>query len=231
MIALQEQLEPQELTALDRMMARWEIAKRDPIGFMKWFVFTADQHDKEEPCKRFPWHLPHIQYITRLWQANQRLSLLKSRQMKMTWLFVILSLWEAIFHKGRLIMLQSKREEDAIGDSNSGDGLIGRAKYIMEHMPFQEQLVPGYDPTGKMLRFRDTGSTLWAIPQGGSIIRQRTASGIFSDEAAFQPDASDAYTAAGPCIRGGGWFVSLTTPDYSDGGHTRRLHEDTLSDS
>ena len=231
MIALPEQLEPQELAALDRTVARWTIAERDPIGFMRWFVYTADQHDKEQPCKAFPWYLPYVQYLTRLWQHNQRLSILKSRQMKQTWLFVILSLWEAIFHKGRLIMLQSKREEDAIGDSNSGDGLIGRAKYIMEHMPFREQLVPGYDPTGKMLRFRGTGSTLWAIPQGGSIIRQRTASGIFSDEAAFQPEASDAYTAAGPCIRGGGWFVSLTTPDYSDGGHTRRLHEDELSET
>jgi len=151
--------------------------------------------------------------------------------MKQTWLFVILSLWEAIYHDGRLIMLQSKRLEDAVGDSNSGDGLIGRAKYIMEHMPCREQLVPGYDPTAIMLRFRDTGSTLWAIPQGGAIIRQRTASGIFSDEAAFQEEAADAYTAAGPCIRGGGWAVSLTTPDYADGGHTRSLHEDNLSET
>jgi len=212
-------------------MARWEIASRDPIGFMRWFVYTADQHDKEKPCKRFPWYLPYIQYITRLWQHNSRLSLLKSRQMKQTWLFVILALWEAIFRKGRLIMLQSKRLEDAVGDSNAGDGLIGRAKYIIEHMPFREHLIPGYDPTAVMLRFRDTGSTLWAIPQGGSIIRQRTASGLFSDESAFQPEASDAYTAAGPCIRGGGWMVSLTTPDYADGGHTRKLHEDDLDEN
>ena len=114
--------------ATERIRARWTIAEADPIGFMRWFVYTADQHDKVQPCKAFPWDLPYIQYITRLWQHNQRLSLLKSRQMKQTWLFVILSLWEAIYHDGRLIMLQSKRLEDAVGDSNSGDGLIGRAK-------------------------------------------------------------------------------------------------------
>lgn len=151
--------------------------------------------------------------------------------MLLTWLFVILSLWDGIFHDGRLIMLQSKREDDAIGDSNSGDGLLGRAKYVMEHMPCQEELIPGYDPAGKLIRFRNRGSTLWAIPQGAAIIRQRTASGVVSDEAAFQPEASDAYAAAMPCIRGGGWFVSITTPDYADGGHTRRLHEDTLSET
>lgn len=216
---------------LDRMMARWEIAKRDPIGFMRWFVYTCDQHDKEHPCKPFPWFLPYIQYLTRLWQHNRRLSILKSRQMKQTWLFVILSLWEAVFYKGRLIILQSKREEDAIGDSNTGDGLLGRAKYIMDHMPFQEQLIPGYDPTYNKMKFTKTGSTLHAIPQGGAIIRTHTCSGVFDDEAAFQPEAADAYTAAGPCIRGGGWMVSLTTPDYADGGHTRRLHEDNLSET
>ena len=157
--------------------------------------------------------------------------------MKMTWLFAILSLWDAMFHRGRLIMLQSKREDDAVGDENSGDGLLGRVKFVMNHMPFAEDLVKynadgtlNYAPKYNMVRFLGMNSTLWAIPEGAAIIRQRTASGILSDEAAFQPRAGDSYTAGRPCIRGGGWYVSLTTPDAADGGHTRRLHEDRLDE-
>lgn len=151
--------------------------------------------------------------------------------MMLTWLFVILATWEGIFRKGRLIMLQSKREADAIGDSNSGDGLLGRAKYVLNHMPCRGALIPGYDPAGKMIRFKGTGSTLQAIPQGGDVIRTHTVSGVVSDEAALQEECADAYTAAMPCIRGGGWYVSITTPSYEDKGFTRRLHEDNLDEA
>jgi len=215
----------------ERIRARWTLAEADPIAFLRWFVYSCDQHDKEQPCKAFPWHLDYIQYLVRLWQVNPKISVLKSRQMMLTWLFVILATWEGIFYDGRLIMLQSKRLADAVGDANSGDGLLGRAKYVMEHMPCQETLVPGYDPAGEMIRFLDRGSTLQAIPQGGDVIRTHTVSGVVSDEAAMQEDCSDAYTAAMPCIRGGGWYVSITTPRYGDKGFTRSLHEDTLSET
>jgi len=212
------------------LRARWELARRDPILFQRWFVWTCDQHDQDNPIKRWPWHLPYIQNMTRLWQRNLCISVLKARQMRMTWLFVILCLWDALFHHGRLIMFQSKREEDAIGDETSGDGLLGRAKFIMNHMPGREILVPDYTPMGKKILLPSNNSTLWAIPQGASIIRQRTASRILSDEAALQPEAADAYTAARPCIRGGGGYSSVTTANMADGGHTRLLHEDRLDE-
>ena len=219
------------LRASERLKARWTLAQADPIAFLRWFTYSCDQHDKNQPCKAFPWELDYIQYLVRLWQANPKISVLKSRQMMLTWLFVILAVWEGIFHDGRLIMLQSKREADAIGDENSGDGLMGRAKYVINHMPCREYLVPGYVPTEKKIKFTDRGSTLQAIPQGGHVIRTHTVSGVVSDEAALQEECSDAYTAAMPCVRGGGWYVSITTPSYADKGFTRRLHEDNLSET
>ena len=217
--------------ATERIRHRWILAAHDPIAFLRWFTYSCDQHDKQQPCKAFPWHLDYIQYLVRLWQVNPKISVLKSRQMMLTWLFVILATWEAIFHDGRLLMLQSKRMEDAIGDANTGDGLLGRAKYVMDHMPCREQLVPSYEPMEKRVRILDRGSTLQAIPQGGDVIRTHTVSGVVSDEAAMQEECADAYTAAMPCVRGGGWYVSITTPRYGDKGFTRSLHEDELSET
>ncbi len=217
--------------ATERIRARWILAEYDPIAFLRYFVYSCDQHDKEQPCKPFPWYLDYIQYLVRLWQHNPKLSVLKSRQMLLTWLFVILATWEGIFHDGRLIMLQSKREADAIGDENSGDGLLGRAKYVLNHMPCKEALVGGCVVTEKKIKFTDRGSTLQAIPQGGHVIRTHTVSGVVSDEAALQEECRDAHAAAMPCIRGGGWYVSITTPSYEDQGFTRSLHEDTLSET
>lgn len=220
-----------------KLRARWELAMRDPAYFLQWFVYTLDTHDKEHPIKPFPWHKTHLRLLVELWKDNYRLSIVKCRQVVATWLFSALCLWESL-HPGKLIMLQSKKEEDAIGSETLGDGPLGRAKFIFSHIPGRHLLCPipkGSNEIGSIgthgrLEFVELNSGLWAIAQGGDIIRQRTASTIFSDEAAFQPEAEDAYVAAMPCIRDGGRYISLSTASLADGGHTRRLHLDELDE-
>jgi len=215
------------------MRLRWEQARRDPIVFLERFAWTCDQHDSVQPIKPFPMR-PHIIQMTRLWQDNRHMVICKSRQMLMTWLFCALSLWDALYHPGRLIMLQSKREADAIGDAVAGDGLMGRVKFMLMHMPGTIQgrdrvaFPDGTSCTMKAERvsFPSHNSTLWAVPQGAAIIRQRTASGILSDEAAFQDEFGNAYVAARPCIRGGGWFVALST---AHPGFFQKLFQDTVN--
>ena len=219
----------------ERLLTRWGLALRYPLLFLKFFTYTCDQKDVLNPIKAFPADRPHIKALVRLWQYNRMLAVLKSRQQMCTWLFAALSVWECLARPGRLVMLQSKREEDAIGDWVSGDGPLGRARFILNHLPAREMLltekaVPRaqLEANSNKVGFKVRGSTLWAIPQGASIIRQRTASGVLSDEAAFQPEFADAYMAAMPCIRGGGWFVALTTADLTDGGFFKKLWENTM---
>jgi len=213
-----------------RLLARWQLALSDPIRFQRWFVWTLDQHDQQRPCKPFPWERPHLQAITRLWQANRMLSICKSRQMVMTWWGASICLWDAL-HSGKFILQQSKRLEDAVGDEHAGDGPLGRTKFILEHIPGKRilGLVEGRDYVKQSahISFPKLNSSIWAIPQGANIIRQRTASGILSDESQFQEEFADAYTAARPCIRGGGWFVSLST---ANPGAANDLHADKLGD-
>lgn len=216
-----------------RLLVFWEKARRDPMDFLRYWVWTNDQHDMESEggsIKPFPVDKPHIEPIVRLWQWNRLLVLVKSRQMLQTWLFVALNVWLAIFRRGSLIMLQSQREEDAIGDFVNGDGLLGRARFILDHMPGRDVFLPDYEPKHNQIKFTDRRSTMWAIPQGGNIIRQRTCTSILSDEAAFQPEMEDSYTASRPTIRGSGRAAYVTTADLSDGGHTKQLYEDTLGD-
>ena len=218
-----------DATRLKRLRGRFRLAADDPITFLRWFVWTLDQHDKLHPVKRFPAERPQIVPVTRLWQANPLLSIRKSRQVVMTWLFAALSLWDAMFHRGRLVMLQSKRLEDAVGNEASGDGPLGRAKFILHHIPGLRLLGieegRDYRITETRIEFPAINSAVWAIPQGANIIRQRTASGILSDESHFQEEFADAYAAALPCIRGGGWFVSLST---AHPGAANDLHDDNL---
>ena len=148
----------------------------------------------------------------------------------MTWWGASICLWDAL-HSGKFILQQSKRLEDAVGDEHAGDGPLGRTKFILEHIPGKRilGLVEGRDYVKQSahISFPKLNSSIWAIPQGANIIRQRTASGILSDESQFQEEFADAYTAARPCIRGGGWFVSLST---ANPGAANDLHADKLGD-
>ena len=206
----------------------WEMARRDPIDFFRFFCFSCDSHDSANPIKPFPWERPHIQHVARLWQAHPLIIEVKSRQMFQTWEYCGLYLWDCIFNRGRLNFLQSKKEEDAIGDENTGDGLLGRCKFILSHMPGRKLLFPrgSYVLREKKVQFIYNHSTLHAIPEGGEMIRTHTASGLLSDEAAFQDELNEAYTSAIPCIRGGGRITLLSTPNP---GPFQLIYEDRLN--
>jgi hypothetical protein len=202
------------------------------LRFLEWFAFTLDTHDKANPVKPFPIGREYLRLMVKLWQANPLLSIRKSRQLIMTWLFSALCLWDTL-HPGRMTVQQSKRLEDAVGNEYAGDGPLGRSKFILSHIPGRKLLglveggSTGYIKLATSITFPKLNSSLLAIPQGGNIIRQRTLSGIMSDESHFQDEFSDAYAGAVACIRGGGWFVSLSTANL---GAALDLHEDRMGD-
>jgi hypothetical protein len=171
-------------------------------------VWTVDEHDETSPIKRFPiqGECPEAEYLARLvdtWRKSYLFLIEKSRQMLVTWLMVACHLWLAQFNDGKLVFFQSKKEEDA--DSN-----LERAKFIYDHQPFWLRMHP---ETRKYchLDWPDRHSRIWAIAQGPDVIRQYTASAIFSDEMAFQERAEDAFIAAKPTIDGGGRFSGTSS--------------------
>lgn len=208
-------------------MSAWAAALLDPMIFLQRFCWTLDQQDKVQAIKQFPAHRPYVREMVALWLDNPLLVIAKSRQMRCTWLFCALYLWQAIRYKGQLIMLQSKREADAIGNETAGDGLMGRTKFVLHHIPAWRSLVPRVNETAGMIEFPTQNSTIWAIPEGSDIIRQRTPSGILADEAAFQPEFGEAYVAAMACVKN---FGRMTVVSSAHPGAFERLFSDTLGD-
>jgi hypothetical protein len=207
-------LSPKQLTPEDQAELREinaTLAAIDPWAFVSEFVITQDEHDKENPFKRFPDKLMY-RVITRAWEEHPVLFIEKSRQIMVTWMFASLYLWDALFFKGRKHFLQSKRQEDA-------DDIIDRCRTVYEHLVAQG--FPGLakaktvnDRTGTTSRLQfDNRSVIRAIPQGPDIVRGPTSSGILSDEIAFQFEAEKAYEACLPSIHGGGRFTAPSTPN------------------
>jgi len=230
-------------TAMIRLRARWELARRNPSYFQRWFVYTnkaerrvgADGRIYYENIEApFPIATrPHLQYLNELWLHNAVGLVSKARQMQVTWWLASLALWDAVHHDNRLIMLQSKRLEDVIGDMQTGDGLLGRVKYMLHRIPYRHEIGLEFDPFengSAKVSIASRHSTIWAIAQGGAILRQRTAGGIASDETALQPEFEESFTAAMPCIRSGGWWWGATTANVVDKGFSRKLVKDILDD-
>ncbi len=210
----------------DIIEARWELSRRHPLWFFHWFVYTLDTHS-DTPIRPFPDHLPHIRALTRLWLGNRMLFIAKSRQMLVTWFAAAISAWYAVHRPGRLVYQQSKRLEDVVGNEHTGDGLMGRTKFILNHIPYRDWLLPKgtVDIKSESITFPRWNSSITPLAQGGDKIRSHTVSLLVTDETAFQDQFADAFTATVASIRRGRW-LGITTPDLHDGGTSMRIAMD-----
>lgn len=131
--------------------------------------------------------------------------------MLVTWLFVACHLWDSMFHDGRRIFFQSKKEKDANAN-------VDRAKLIYQHLPEQMRMKhKAKEPMAYLkLEFPKQNSLIEGTPQGDSVLRQYTASRIFSDEMAFQEQAEEAFIAAKPTVTGGGSFIGVSSPNFKN---------------
>ena len=188
--------------------------KHDLLYFLETYVWTldedADTANGENPIKRFPSReeRPELYELAELWWNKDgdpdgyHLCIDKSRQMMGTWVFVACDLWDTAFHKGVRTFFQSKKEKDA-------KNILERAWGIYRRLP--EFLKIEHQKLDTELIFPTLDSLIWAIPQGGDHIRSYTASNIFSDEAAKQPEFGEAMTASIPSAGKFGRIHSLST--------------------
>lgn len=193
-----------------------EIALKDPFIFISEFCFTLDTHDPLNPIKKFP-KFQYLEVIINEWFRTKIMFVAKSRQMMATWLFAACYLWDSL-HKGRLTFIQSKKEEDA-------NAVLDRVKFMYYRLPIRLQWgnlpkeieIPNQSPKPRdvycRFEFPWLYSTIIAVPQGADVLRSQTASGILSDELAFQDKAEESFVASKPTIEGGGRYTGLSTPN------------------
>lgn len=203
-------------------------------------LVTKDEHDQQSPMKPFPDTLylrslldcllvtgktldptsaryAHEAGHSALWLTALATSGLfmteKSRQVMVTWLCCAWILWTAKYQAHRLILVQSKREDDAAALVFTKDPFFARISFMEHHLPAHLKTLsfPKAGSYGHL--YFPNGTHIWAIPEGGEIIRSQTPSIIFSDECGFQPEFGAAVTAALPCIKGGGCFVGVSSAE------------------
>ena len=213
----------------------WERSRRSAHYFIfdSGVLLTKDEHEVEAPVKRFP-DKAYLRVVldcllltagilpadkaTWAREAGLRpeefadagmLAIEKSRQIMATWIVAAYCLWRAKFRPHQLILWQSKREDDSASVVYDKDWDTARMSFMESHLP------PGMrsqvSPSRCNLRYQDTGSRIWGIPEGSDIIRSNTPSVLVADEAAFQPEFASAKDAAMPAVKGGGQLIALSS--------------------
>ncbi|MDD5459024.1 MAG: hypothetical protein PHF37_06505 [Phycisphaerae bacterium] len=193
---------------------RAKIAERDPWWWLKYFVFTKDEHDKSVRRKPFP---PKAIYrvLCRVWRQYQEIFIDKSRQLMITWFFVAMYLHDSLFNYNRRNFFQSKKQEDA-------NAILDRARFIYDGvMELIEPVIGTWLPRVKKVGeksgsndrmvFLEVDSIIQAIPQGDDVIPSYTLSGLFSDETSLQPRFEAGYAAAMPAIDRDARFTGVGT--------------------
>jgi hypothetical protein len=196
---------------------------KDPEYFIfGGFVRTSDPHDRDHPVKPFP-NKDYLREILRYIHAGNEeqesdvVAISKSRQLSMTWLACAYAIWEARFHPQRVVMIQSKKAEDAYRLVFWKNWIAGRCSLMERAMPSFLRAVQVED--GVPLGIKATrgelvypnGSIIMGIPEGGHQFRSHVASLVISDECCFQPEFEDSFTAALAMSKNGGKIVLITT--------------------
>lgn len=179
--------------------------------FCRNFVYTLDEHDEDNPTKPIPMEKKYLSDLASIFQTERLLIIEKSRQMMVTWIGMAYCLWVGMFHEGRRVFVQSKKEKDA-------DELINRAKFIYSHLPeyFKIRYRANEPMSYLTIKFGKHNSVIQGIPQGADVIRQYTLSLLWSDEMAFQEKAEEAFVSAKPALSGGGQFIGVSTPNFKE---------------
>jgi len=188
-------------------------ALESPLVFAE-YVKTKDERDKDNPVKPFPYEKPDLKV---LYGDIDRYSILfvpKSRQIMLTWKLCIYCLWLAKRFSHRMIYVQSMNLLSAgklvFNGGASQNWETARISFLEHHLPgwLRDDVVATSDPPRLVF---PNGSIIEGIAQGGDKIRSQVPSFVFSDEAAFQPEFADAYTAMLPLCKGGAKLVAVSS--------------------
>lgn len=153
---------------------------------------------------------PHFEELCRLTLTHDRLTILKARQIGVTWFYVFVALWYALFRPNSNILILSIRQIEATN-------VKWRCKFVYRHLPEWLQVDIGKD-NDEVLEFPALDSAIHSLPATEDSGRSATANLVIIDEWAFQEYARSIYTAILPTVEHGK-LIGISTANGQDNLH------------
>ena len=180
----------------EEILEEFNKCAKDPIYFIKNYIKIIHPMKGEIPFDLYNFQKRIVSEI-----HDNRFNVIKKfRQAGVTTIMCAYSLWFAIFHEKKNVMVVS------IGDRES-TGFLARVVGMYEELP--SWLQPGVKERNKHNLVLETGSRIRSQPAGAG--RGESVSLLIVDEAAFIPDMAEFWAAMYPTLSTGGNAVLLST--------------------
>lgn len=189
-----------------------ELARRD---FIRWLGYVRIEEPPVQSAMAtgvpstgsiIPLELwPHLLDIAKLLTAHRLVSILKSRQVGVSWLLAAWVAWNILYRPGSVWFLMSK-------DEYAASQLLGKVKAIIGLLP--PPLQAGYSTKPSLTEIRLlNNSRVKAFASTQDAGRSETASGVVQDEADYHEWLDSNYAAMKPTIDAGGQLIQASTVD------------------
>jgi phage terminase large subunit-like protein len=195
----------QQLAALRaKQHMRNEYAKCfiDPMYFIRTYVKIQHQDRGIIPFDLYPFQSDALS----VFHANNRIVVLKSRQMGVSTLVAAYSLWELLFHEGKNVLIISIKEKSAME-------IIAKIQLANEELPPWLK-VPTIENNKLSLKFNNQSRVL-ATSSASDSARGFAASLLIIDECAFVEKVEEVWTSAQQTLATvvNGKAILLSTPN------------------
>lgn len=160
----------------------------------------------QHPTKgKIPFHLyPFQEETLQDFQENDRMVILKSRQLGISTLTAGFSLWTILFHNDKNILVVAI-------DQNTSKNLVTKVHVMFNNLPSWLKLKA--EESNKLSIRLSNGSQIKAIASTGTSGRSEALSLVIIDEAAFVEDAEDLWASLQQTLSTGGKGIILSTPN------------------
>lgn len=193
----------------EKMDAIWS---KDCWRWMCQMVMTKDESAVPgEDGNVFPWpqHFTYLRDVLAVLEKEPLVIIPKSRRMMISWLVATYFVWHARYHDNAALFWQSETEQKAAFIIDQ------RCKFIEENLrrkEFRQPIKTIKTKQGLVGRITyPNDSYIWAVAQGGDILRAYTATKIMMDECEFQPESPDALRALLPLVEHGAQAILVSS--------------------
>jgi hypothetical protein len=173
----------------------------DPIYFAKKYVYIT--HPKRG---RIQFALyPFQEDVLKLFMKEDYHLILKSRQLGISTLVALYSLWIMIFNKDKNILVICTKTDTA-------KNMVTKVKFMHDNLP--SWLRTGKPDENNKLTFKlKNRSQIKAVSAASDSGRSEAVSLLIMDEAAFIPSAEEIWGSAQQTLATGGGCIALSTPN------------------
>lgn len=175
----------------------------DPVHFIR--KYCQIQH----PTKgRIPFNLyPFQESVLQQFFQNPKNIILKSRQLGISTLSAAYSLWLALFHSDKNILVVATKQGTA-------KNLVTKVRVMYENLPsWMKKGITESEENNKMSLRLKNGSQIAATSSAGDAGRSEALSLLILDEAAFIKGIDELWSAVQPTLSTGGHCIILSTPN------------------